>query len=104
MGSCQKLNSIEMWPPTAPSCHWRKRRLRYVADLWQLSDKPLLACVWVHGVPVAKDNSIGKLNLVPPLSSRRCRAPRARNLAIFDFMRREIDLWAKVLGGMKRAQ
>jgi hypothetical protein len=35
---------------------WRDRRLRYVADLWQLLDKPLLALT-TYGVPNVNHNS-----------------------------------------------
>ena len=37
-------------------CHCMKRRLRYVADFGQRSDKPLLASIWLCGVSDVKNN------------------------------------------------
>jgi hypothetical protein len=38
-------------------CHCGERRLRYVAAfVGQLSDKPLLACIWLCGVSHVKNN------------------------------------------------
>jgi hypothetical protein len=39
-----------------------KRRLRYVCVFWQLSDKPLLACISSHGVRTPKRNGCSKIN------------------------------------------
>ena len=44
----------------------RKRRVRYVCVFWQLSDKPLLARIWSHGVRGAKRNGWSKIKRWAP--------------------------------------
>jgi hypothetical protein len=66
-------------------CHCRKRRFRYVAALFgQLSGKPLLACIWSHGVRGAKRNGRSKI---------KCWAPSWRNAVV------QLVNW---LGGRRR--
>jgi hypothetical protein len=54
---------IEIVPADGTSAaKLRKRRLRYVAVSGQLSDKPMLVCVYLHEVSDRKHNRGRKIN------------------------------------------
>ena len=54
--ACSSIWSVIVPADGTSAAHWRERRLRCVPVIWQLSDKPLLACKPTGGVPRLNNN------------------------------------------------